>query len=215
MVSAAPAVNVPVQHMVLDHVSWETYESLLEDYRDSSVPHFTYDRGMLEIVSPSTPHEEDTQTFALLVELVAAEWETDIRNVGSMTFKRQDLQRGFEPDMSFYIQHEEQVRGRKQIDLAVDPPPDLLIEIEVTSSAIAKLPIYAEVGVPEVWRIAAERVAVLGLEAGDYRESDVSIALPPLDGDVLSRFLVESRTMPRTGWIRAVRGWAREQALVR
>ncbi len=215
MVTRAPAVNTPVQQIVLDHVSWETYESLLADYVDSSVPHFTYDRGKLEIVSPSIPHETDSQTLGLLIELVAAEWETNIRNVGSATFKRKDLQRGFEADMTFYIHHEGQVRDKQRIDLSVDPPPDLLIEIEVTNSAIAKLPIYAEIGVPEVWRIDGDRVTVLALDAGDYRESAQSISLPPLDGDILSRFLVESRTMPRTGWIRAVRAWALEHAAAR
>lgn len=215
MVTTAPAVNTPVQQIVLDHVSWKTYESLLADYVDRSVPHFTYDRGKLEIVSPSIPHETDNQTLGLLIELVAAEWETNTRNVGSATFRRKDLQRGFEADMTFYIQHEGQVRDKQRIDLSVDPPPDLLIEIEVTNPAIAKLPIYAEIGVPEVWRIDGDRVMVLALDAGEYRESAQSVSLAPLDGDVLTRFLAESRTMPRTGWIRAVRAWALEQAAAR
>ena len=109
------------ERIVLHDVSWETYERLLADHVDRSVPHFTYDRGELEIVSPSTEHEEDNRTLALLIEIIAMEWEIDIRNVGSMTFKRLDLQRGFEPDSSFYVQHEPLVRGKAQIDLEVDP----------------------------------------------------------------------------------------------
>jgi Uma2 family endonuclease len=213
MVAKAPAVNTPVQHIVLEHVSWETYESLLADYVDQSVPHFTYDRGKLEIVSPSTPHEKDNRTLAMAVEVVAETWSVNLVNVGSMTFRRQDLLKGFEPDTSFYIQHEEQIRNRPQIQLPVDPPPDLLIEIEVTSPAIAKLPIYAEVGIPEVWRISGDRVTILTLRSGQYHEDSVSLALPPIDSDVASRFLEQSRDLPRIEWIRAVRAWA--QAHVR
>ena len=87
-------------------------------------------------MSPSAEHEEENRTLAMLVELVAIELSLDVRNVGSMTFKRKDLQRGFEPATSFYIQQYERVRGRRRIDLAVDPPPDLLIEIEETGPAL-------------------------------------------------------------------------------
>ncbi|HEV2109542.1 MAG TPA: Uma2 family endonuclease [Thermomicrobiales bacterium] len=215
MVSSAPVANIPVQQILLRNVSWESYESLLADHVDSSVPHFTYDRGMLEIVSPSTPHEEDNRTLARIVEIITEEWMIEVRNVGSMTFKRKDLQRGFEPDTSFYIQHEEQVRGRRQIQLSIDPPPDLLIEIEVTNPAIAKLPIYAEVGVLEVWRSGGERVTILVLDAGHYCETDISTALSPLSADVLTRFVLDSRMMRSTEWVRSVRAWAREQAPVR
>lgn len=153
--------TAPIEHRVVLHdVSWETYEHLLEDHLDSSVPHFTYDRGELEILSPSTPHEEDNRTLALLVEDVAMETGIDVVNVGSMTFKRRDLEQGFEPDTSFYIERESLVRGKDEIDLALDPPPDLIIEIEVTQSAIPKMPLYANVGVSEVWRLGHNRVRI-------------------------------------------------------
>jgi Uma2 family endonuclease len=193
-------------------VSWETYESLLADYVDQSVPHFTYDRGKLEIVSPSTPHEEDNRTLQRMAELIAYGLQIEFRNVGSMTFKREDLARGFEPDTSYYIQRVEHVRGRRQIALAVDPPPDLLIEIEVTNAAIAKLPIYAEAGIPEVWRISGDDVRFLGLQAGTYREIHQSLALPPLDSDVASQFLRDSHTKRQMEWMQMVSDWATEQS---
>ncbi len=201
----------PIHRIVLSNVSWKTYECLLADYTNSSVPHFTYDRGLLEIMSPSTEHEEDTNTLALLVEIVTEELAIDVRNVGSMTFKRRDLQRGFEPDTGFYIRNYERVRSRRQIDLTVDPRPDLLIEIEVTSPALPKFPLYAQLGVPEVWRADGGRVSIHRLEG----ETDVgvaeSVARPPLTGAVLTRFVRESRSLRRTAWKRVVRGWAREQ----
>ncbi len=117
------AKSPPVQRIVLSNISWNTYECLLADYANSSVPHFTYDRGLLEIMSPSIEHEEDNRTLATVVEIVAEERETDFRNIGSTTFKRQDLQRGFEPDKGFYIRNYERVRGRKQFDLTVTHRP--------------------------------------------------------------------------------------------
>jgi Uma2 family endonuclease len=130
-------------------------------------------------------------------------------NVGSMTFKRQDLQQGFEPDSSFYIQNEERVRDRTQIDLTVDPPPDLVIEIEITRPAIAKLPIYAAMGVPEIWRWDGERITILQLASSEYDEAPASTALPSLTSAVLNRFMAESRTLRRTVWIQQLREWAR------
>lgn len=196
------------ERIVLHDVSWETYERLLADHVDRSVPRFTYDRGELEIVSSSIEHERDNRALALLIEIIAMEWEIEVMNVGPMTFKRRDLQRGFEPDSSVYVQHEPHVRGWTQIDLAVDPPPDLIMEIEGSRSAIPKLPMYAEMGVPEIWRSDGERVVILRLDNGAYVPA-ASAALAALTGESVSTLLVESRTLARTAWLRRVRAWAR------
>jgi Uma2 family endonuclease len=208
----ATVTSPPEQRIVLHDISWETYERLLADHVDSSAPRFTYDRGELEILSPSTEHEEDNRTLALLVEIIAIEWSLRFRSVGSMTFKRQRLQKGFEPDSSFYFQNEERVRGRRQIDLAVDPPPDLIIEIEITRSAILRLPLFASMSVPEIWRWDGERIVILHLTGDGYAEADQSLALPPLTSEVLTRLLVESRTLERAVWARRVRAWAQSAA---
>jgi Uma2 family endonuclease len=202
----------PAQRILLTDVSWKTYECLLADYTSRSVPHFTYDRGLLEIMSPSHDHEMDNRTLAMLVEEVAVELSIDVPNVGSMTFKRQDLQRGFEPDTGFYIRNYELVRFRKQIDLAVDPPPDLIIEIEVTNPALPKIPLYAAMGVPEVWRADERRVTIHRLDGDAYVEIAASAALPPLTSADLTRFLIESQTLRRTEWVRSVRAWAGERS---
>ncbi len=114
-------------------------------------------------MSPSTEHEEYNRTIALLVEIFAVEAGLDVRNVGSMTFQREDLERGFEPDSCFYVQNETRVSGKTQIDLAVDPPPDLVIEVDITSPSLNKLPIHAQIGVPEVWRYDGRSLTMLGL----------------------------------------------------
>ena len=200
------------QRIVLSNIAWETYECLLADHLDISAPRFAYDRGLLEIVSPSSEHEKDNRTLALMVEVVAEEFGIDVLNVGSMTFRRQDLLRGFEPDSSFYIQHEALVRARVQLDPSVDPPPDLVIEIDITNPSLNMLPIYASVGVPEVWRSQDHRVSVLRLAGDSYRVHLASVVLPPLTGDVLTHFLAESRTLPRIAWLRALRAWVRDQS---
>ena len=202
--------SLPEQRLILHDVSWATYDALVADHRDRSSPRFTYDRGVLEITSPGSEHERANRTLALLVEVVAADWGIDVDNLGSMTYRREESQRGFEPDSCFYIRHEALVRDRARIDPAVDPPPDLVIEIDVTSPSLDKFPIYAEMGVPEVWRYDRRRVSVHLLQTDGYREVDASAALPPLTGAFLTRFLADSRSRSRTAWLRTLRAWARE-----
>ena len=198
--------------VILHNVRWETYERLLTEQESSSAPRFTYDRGELEIMSPSTEHEEYNRTIALLVEIFAVEAGLDVRNVGSMTFRREDLERGFEPDSCFYVQNETRVSGKTQIDLAVDPPPDLVIEVDITSPSLNKLPIYAQIGVPEVWRYDGERLEILRLERTEYAAVPTSATLPPLTSPVLSDLVDKSRTTKRRAWISEVREWARSNA---
>jgi Uma2 family endonuclease len=202
---ASPPIE---QRIVLHNVAWDTYERLLADHENSSAPRFTYDHGELEILSPSTEHEEGNRTLAMFVEIVALEQGIDVRIVGSMTFKREDLQQGLEPDSRFYVQNEPRVSGRTQIDLAIDPPPDLVIEMEVSRQAIPKLPLYTSMGVPEVWRSDRGQVTILRLQGGAYTESVASAALPPVTSEILTRFLAESRNLRRTAWLRQVREWA-------
>jgi Uma2 family endonuclease len=192
-------------------VSWETYERLLADDEERRVPRMTYDQGVLELVTPSTPHEEDAATITRIVDIVAANLGIPIRSVGSTTFRRKDLERGFEPDASFYIQNEERIRGKRQIDLTVDPPPDLVLEMEMSRSALDKLPLFASIGIPEVWRCDGQRVTILILEQDRYRETATSQAIPVLTSDILTRFLAESRTALSPDRFQAVSGWAREQ----
>ena len=205
----ARALELPEQKVILRGISWETYERLLADHGDRSVPRFAYDRGVLEAMSPSVEHEGLARTIAMIVSVVAEEREIDVFDAGSTTFKREDLERGFEPDGCFYIQNERRIRGKRRIDLTVDPPPDLVIEVDITSPSLDKLPIYAHIGVPEVWRHDGERLSIFRLEGGQYVEASASRVLPPLDADVLSEFVAASWTQGRTAWVRAVRASVR------
>jgi Uma2 family endonuclease len=198
------------QRVVLHNIGWNTYERLLADHENNSAPRFTYDRGELEIMSPSPEHEAFNRSIALLVEFVAAEMGIDVYDLGSTTFRREDLERGFEPDSCFYIQNEERIRGKNRRDLVVDPPPDLVIEIDITSPSLNKLPIYAQIGVPEVWRYDGERITILVLEDSGYMEKVESFVLPPVTGRVLTDLVEKSKSMKRTIWLKSVREWVRE-----
>ncbi len=199
------------QRVILPGVSWATYERLLADFQDSHTAHFTYDRGVLEIMVLSAKHENLNRTLSLLVEVIAEELEIDIARFGSTTFKRADLDKGFEPDSCYYIKNEEHVRGKEKIDLSVDPPPDLVIEIDITNPSLDKLPIYARVGVPEVWRYDARNLTIFQLEDEHYQTVENSLAFPVLTTEVTTGFLAVSTELKSTTWLRRVRKWAREQ----
>ena len=205
----ATVLNPPEQRIVLRNVSWETYERLLADHMDSSSPRFTYDRGALEIMSPSPEHERVNRSIAMFVEVLAETMNLDWDNLGSTTFKREDLERGFEPDSCFYIQNAELIKGKDRIDLNIDPPPDLIIEIDITSESLNKLPIYAQLGIPEVWRYDGKRLIMLALKGNEYLECERSFAFPYLAASVISTFIEESKSLKRAAWLRSIREWAR------
>ncbi len=210
-----PPPEVREQRVVLNHVSWETYERLLADHIDARSPRFTYNRGILEIMSPSTKHERFSGVLADVAALVAEERGVEFMDLRSVTLRRPDLERGVEPDSCFYLQHlqnVERISGGEEIDLIVDPPPDLVIEVEITSPALSKLPIYASFGVPEIWLTDGRGVRILRLAAGEYKSSEQSEVLPPLNESVLSDFLEQSKTLKPLAWRKMVRNWARERS---
>jgi len=198
------------QRVLLSPVSWATYEKLLADLAQQSSIRLTYDQGTLEIMSPLPEHEEYNRTLALLVEVLAEERGIDVRNLGSTTFRRENLSRGFEPDSCFYIQHEAQISGKTTIDLTVDPPPDLVIEVDITSRSLHKFPIYADVGVPEIWRYNGQQVRISLLTATGYQDSESSHALPLLTDAILTDFLARSKVLKRTALLREFRAWIRQ-----
>ena len=204
-VSLAPAES----RVLLHNVSWETYESLLTDLEDCSAPRLTYDRGELEIMSPEAKHGAINEAVKVLVSVLCEEWKLDVHALGSTTYKRKIFKRGFEPDSCFYFRNAAHVRGKDRLDLAVDPPPELVVEIEITNSAIKKFPLFAKLGVPEVWRYEGQQVAIHLLKGEAYFQQAHSGILPRLTGEAITRFLDKSRTLDRPTWLRQVRKWAR------
>ncbi|MDN5872310.1 MAG: Uma2 family endonuclease [Nitrococcus sp.] len=191
--------------VVLHDVSWGTYQRLLAEQGNRGNPRFTYDRGMLEIISPSGEHEELKHTLALIVDALAEGLNIDTRGLGSTTFRRASLARGFAPDACFYIANVAHVKGKTNIDLAVDPPPDLVVEIDITCGSLDRLALFAAVGVVEVWRHDGKELAFyVRLEDG-YVEREQSSVLPGVHRAAVAQFIKDSVTADRPTWLREMR----------
>ena len=206
----ATAQVVQEERIFLSHVSWETYECLLADHENSSVPRFTYDRGALEIMRPPLRHERYKRAIEQLLSTSAVELDVEVYSLGSTTFRRADLDRGFEADSCFYIQNEASVRGKDRIDARTDPPPDLVVEIEITHPSIPKLPIYAQFGVPEVWLSDGERLEILVLAGAEYVARPHSRAIPAITAQAVTALLAEGDALGSSAWLRRVRAWAQD-----
>src|SRR3990170_9128357 len=168
------------QRVILYNLSWKTFEGLLQDPANSRRCRLAYDRGTLEIMSPLIHHEGINRTLATMIIVLAEELGIEVRSAGSLTCKREDLDKGLEPDSSFYIQNETLVRGKKEIDLAKDPPPDLIIEVDISRGSLNKFPIYAALGVPEVWRFDGRKLSFHRLKKGQFESCKQSLAFPRL-----------------------------------
>jgi Uma2 family endonuclease len=190
--------------IIIRNVSWETYERLTEDLAHQSSPRLTYDRGVLEIMSPYWEHGRGEVMLGEIARLALDETETDFEHAGPVTFKREDLERGFEPDRCFYIQNAEYVRGKKRLDMKVDPPPDLLIELDVTKDSMDKFPIFAAMGMPEVWR-CEDAPEIWVLRRGRYVRSNDSLAIPILSEKLIAELMEASLKMKRPAWLRYAR----------
>jgi Uma2 family endonuclease len=207
-VTSAP----PEERVVLRQVRWDTYERLLADHADARAPRFTYDRGTLEIMSPGSRHESFADLVRHLVAAVAEARGLDVTGLGSTTFRDPGWERGFEPDACFYLRDAATVRGLEHIDPRVDPPPEIVFEVDITRSSIDKLALYAQFGVAEVWRHDGEAAAILVLDVerhGGYERTDASRALRGLDAVTLTRLLADGLRTPLPRWLSQVRDWAR------
>jgi len=208
----SPPPEVREQRVVMNQISWETYELLLAANVDASSPRLTYSQGTLEIMSPSVEHERFKKALVTIADIVAEEQGREFEDLGSTTFRRQDFEGGAEPDACFYVQNVERIRGKREINLAVDPPPDLVIEVEITSPALSKLSIHARLGVQETWLTDGQGVRILRLADGQYKSGEKSEVLPSLTELVLSEFLQQSKALTTLPWRRLVRNWARQES---
>lgn len=199
------------QKFLLTDMTWEGYETLLKVLGDRPI-RVTYDHGILELMSPSYNHERCKRLLGRFLDTVAEELNIPLIGGGSTTFRRQDLERGLEPDECFYIQNVDAVRGKQTIDLTFDPPPDLAIEIDIKSSSLDRMTIYAALGVREIWRYDGTCLKVYLLEGTSYRESLQSSGFPTLPVSELTRFLQQSLELDDTALLRSFRTWFRNES---
>src|SRR5438093_7395771 len=205
VVTRRPATD----RVIIRNVNWKTYQRLLKDLENCSSPRLAFDQGVLEVMSPHLEHEEANRTLAAIIEIALEELNINFRNAGSTTFKREDLDRGFEPDSSFYIQSVGLIRKKKRIDLEADPPPDLIIEVDLTRDSLSKFSLYAALHVPEVWRYE-DALEIWVLDQGRYTPRQTSRAVPILSRQLVTELLQASLRLERPAWFREARKQIRE-----
>jgi Uma2 family endonuclease len=208
-----PTISSAEERFVLDGVDWDFYEHLLRKLDNRRV-FVTYDRGRLELMSPSRKHEISAKRLFVLISMLAEELGLSIESGGSTTYRRKDLDRGLEPDDCFYIENEARVRGLDEIDLSKDPPPDLAVEVEISRRLKGREAIYAALGVPQLWRYDGQHLRVFTLDpARKYQQVDRSPTFPALPLDQVDRLLEMSHTMDQTTWTRKVRAWIKQHLI--
>jgi Uma2 family endonuclease len=194
--------------VVLYNVDWRDYQAIGRALADRPALRLTYDRGALEIMTISSEHDRLKHLLRRLLEAWTEERGVAIAGYGSMTFKRRRFKRGLEPDECYWIVNETQMRGRDRIDLRVDPPPDLVLEIDISRSSLDRMGIYSVMGVPEVWRYRKQSVAFLARQPdGRYVEVPQSLSLSPLASADLLPFLALRGTVEENAIIRQFRAW--------
>ncbi|WP_414575637.1 Uma2 family endonuclease [Anabaena sp. CCY 9402-a] len=205
----ATLLTPPHEIIHLTGISWQTYERLLEELSDRRL-RLTYNRGNLEIISPSPEHERFKKVAGRFVETIAEELDISIEPLGSTTLKRPELG-GAEPDECFYIRNIALVRGKKRLDLTQDPAPDLVVEIDVTSSSDSRLRVYADLGVAEVWIYNGESLVIKQLQNDTYITCQTSQFFVNLPIPEIARFLQQAETMDYLELVKIFRDWVKSQ----
>lgn len=200
----------PGQHLRLHDVSWEEFERILVDLGDHRATRLAYDQGLLEITMPLPEHEDAKEIIGYLIKALLEELDIDFRSLGSTTFKQTGT-RGIEPDQCFYIQHEAVIRGKNRIDLTTDPPPDLALEIDLTSRSYPSL--YQAIGVPELWQFSQGAMEIKVLRGQQYVCVEESPNFPGLPlKTAIAQHLQMSKILGRNPALRAFRAWVHRHA---
>jgi Uma2 family endonuclease len=197
--------------IVLDGVTWADYEAQLRIIGNRHI-RVNYDSGRMELMSPLWRHGNSGYLLGRMVDVLVEEFDIQVEGADPVTLKRPDLEKAVEPDRIFYFgENAAKVQAIRELDLNVSPPPDLVIEVDVTSSSVPRLPIFAALGIPEVWRIDDDELQFLHLQPdGTYQPRDRSRAFPALLVAEAARFLEQGRAANKTAWIRTFRAYVRD-----
>jgi Uma2 family endonuclease len=199
----------PGQRVLLKDVTWQELETILEELGEHRAARIAYDKGILEIMAPLPEHEYDKEIISDLLKALLEELDIEFVSLGSTTFKNQFMAQGIEPDQCFYIKNEARIRGKKRLDLTVDPPPDLALEIDITSRTHRN--IYEALKVPELWRFEKGKLQINILRDGHYIESQESFNFPRIPlMEVIPQYLEEIVTAGRNATLKKFRLWLKE-----
>jgi Uma2 family endonuclease len=175
----------------LHDISWDSYEGVLAALGDHSLRH-VYDCGTLEIImSPLEEHDWLSKFLGRMIETLLFFLDLDLKCVGTTTQQRKRIRKGTQPDQAYYIASEPKVRGRRKRDTSLDPPPDLVVEVDITRNSLKRMPIYAAMRVPEVWRHDGKALYFYGLRKGQYVQIEFSLTFPFIRASDLQRFIDE------------------------
>jgi Uma2 family endonuclease len=197
------------EHRIVFHdVPWETYVSLSKANGEGPVQ-LTYDQGTLEIMAPSYFHELVSRFIHDLIRVLTEELGMEMRSGGSTTMRSETSRRGAEADEIYHIRHESAVRGQREFDPTT--PPDLAVEVDISASSYRRLPIYATLGIPEVWRCDGERLIFFSLRGDcEYLPIARSLSFPRLSPADLDSFLAKYDAMGENALLREFRQWVRD-----
>jgi Uma2 family endonuclease len=180
------------KRVTLRDLTWQAYQQILHALPQSRGAHLIYDRGILEITMPLEDHEYASELIGLFIRILVGEMGLKLKSMRSTTLEREDLNRGAEPDNAYYIQNQPKVAGRN-INLAQDPPPDLVVEVDMTHTDIDKNQLYAAMEVPEFWRYNGQEWRIYQLQGDAYQECDRSPTFPWVEKAYLYDFLEQAQ----------------------
>jgi Uma2 family endonuclease len=199
----------PGQRLLIHAVDWLEFERILVELGEKRASRIAYSDSILEIRMPLPQHEREKALLGDGVKVLLEALGLDCECFGSATFKQPDMSAGIEPDDCFYIQNQAAVRGRNRFDLAIDPPPDLAIEVDVTSQT--QTDAYIRLGVPELWIYAGGELKIYALQAGQYESVALSPTFPTLPVlELVQTLLTQSLTIGRSPALRALRQQAQQ-----
>jgi Uma2 family endonuclease len=202
-------INTGEERTFLRNISWQLYENLLAEIGDDGKARLSYYQGNLEFMSPLFDREHGNRLIERLVSAIAETIDLDYAPCGSMTIKRPDLEAGKEPDSCYYFANEPAVRSKTKLDFTQDPPPDLAVEIDITSSSLNQLALYATLGVGEVWRYNGSELIFYQLQSDKYVVVDRSPTFPMLVPARVLEFLSDCQTDGVNQAVKNLRKWVR------
>jgi len=199
----------PGQQLLVEDVNWQQFESILAELGERRASRLSYSNGRLEIMVPLAEHEKAKEIIGDMVKILLETRQIAFESLGSTTLKNERMSQAVEPDTCFYIQNQAAVIGKNRLDMSVDPPPDLAIEIDLTSRT--QLDNYQILGVPELWRYARRGLQINVLQAEQYIESDVSPTFPNIPiVELVNQYTQQSQVAGRTRAIQAFKNWVGE-----
>lgn len=193
--------------LLLHGVSWAEYEELLEALGESRGLRISYDEGALLLMTLSIEHENYVELIKRLIDRVSIHWRIKVLGFGSATLRRKNRLKGAEPDACFYVQNAAAIGNRLELDFNVDPPPDIVVEVDIHHESLSRFSIYAGLGVPELWHYDAPVLKIYHLREGSYHEETGSLALPRITGPVLTTFLARSGSEDQYDTLMAFEEW--------